>query len=320
MIDHTRILVTADTNPYHNLALEDLLLHALPEKQALLYLWQNRHTVVIGAGQNAFAECHTKKLAEEEGTLARRSSGGGAVYHDMGNLNFSFIVPREDYDVERQLKVVLRAVRALGIDAEASGRNDLTVDGRKFSGNAFRLLKDSALHHGTLLVNVDMGLLPRYLNVSEDKLKAKGVKSVPSRVVNLTEYADFEMDDMRKAMIDAFIAEYGQARVEDADALVFEGLDEYIEKYAGWDWVMGVSPRGELTVRERFSWGMLELDVSLSGGRIGEIQVYTDAMDETLHIRLAEALKGCRWDGVALAARAEALQLPDVAEWFHTLG
>lgn len=320
MINQTRILTTKNTDPHRNLALEELLLKALPEDQAILYLWQNRHTVVIGAGQNAFAECHTKLLEEEKGTLARRSSGGGAVYHDLGNLNFSFIVPRADYDVNRQLTVVLNAVRALGIDAEASGRNDLTVKGRKFSGNAFRLLKDSALHHGTLLVSVDMALLGRYLNVSQDKLKAKGVKSVPSRVVNLTEYARFGIEEMHDAMAEAFCAEYGPAPVEDADSVFFEGLDESVRKYSSWDWNYGESPRGELTVRNRFDWGAVELSIALKNGCIGEIQVFTDAMDEMLHSSLADALKGCRWDGAALAARAEAMGLADVAKWLETMG
>ena len=174
MIRSARILTTHCTDPHKNLALEEVLLTTLPEDQAVLYLWQNRHTVVIGAGQNACAECRVGLLESEGGTLARRSSGGGAVYHDMGNLNFSFLVPRADYDVARQLKVILEAVRALGVEAEPSGRNDLTAGGRKFSGNAFRILKDGALHHGTLLVNVDMGLIGRYLNVSKDKLRAKG--------------------------------------------------------------------------------------------------------------------------------------------------
>ncbi len=140
MITSCKIYLTDCIDPHTNLAMEDALLQSLPADTALLFLWQNRHTVVIGSGQNAWRECNTALLEKEGGTLARRSSGGGAVYHDLGNLNFSFIVPREDYDVDRQLHVVTDAVRRLGLAAEKSGRNDLLIDGRKFSGNAFRLL------------------------------------------------------------------------------------------------------------------------------------------------------------------------------------
>lgn len=315
MIATARILYTRSTNPHHNLALEDWLLHALPESRAVLYLWQNRHTVVIGSGQNAWRECRTGLLEAEGGRLARRSSGGGAVYHDMGNLNFSFIVPRQDYDVSRQLGVVLRAVRALGIDAEASGRNDLTVDGKKFSGNAFRLIKASALHHGTLLISADQEKIARYLSVSEDKLKAKGVSSVKSRVTNLSEFADVSVAAMEKAMIDAFIEEYGRAEVEDADTLEFPGLEEKVEEFSRWGWNYGASPKGEIERVRRFNWGSLEVHLTIRGGVVTEAFIYTDAMDERLSEKIHDALLGCVLNAEALRERLEPLGRADVAQW-----
>lgn len=319
MITNTRILVTDHTQPHHNLAIEDALLHTLPAGQALLFLWQNKHTVVIGAGQNAWRECNTELLEKEGGTLARRSTGGGAVYHDMGNLNFSFIVPRADYDVARQLKVVLNAVRALGIDAQASGRNDLTVDGRKFSGNAFRLLKESALHHGTLLVSIDMALVGRYLNVSQEKLKAKGVKSVPARVTNLGDLAPVTIESMKDAMISAFCAEYGAAPVESIDQAHIPGLAEMIEKYDGWAWNYGASPVGDLHMERRFSWGAVELIAQVKSGVLTHVSVFTDAMDETLRERLSAALEGCPYRHHAMAERVDAIDR-DVADWLGGRG
>lgn len=319
MITSTRILATDCVDPHRNLALEDALLTNLPAGQALLFLWQNKHTVVIGAGQNAWGECHTQLLEAEGGTLARRSSGGGAVYHDLGNLNFSFIVPREDYDVARQLRVVLDAVRAHGIEAEASGRNDLTAGGRKFSGNAFRLLKHSALHHGTILVSVDMGILPRYLNVASDKLKAKGVKSVKSRVVNLAELGEVDVESMKRAMIDAFCREYGAAAACRAEDVVMPGLDALNAKYAGWDWNYGASPAGSIRLSARFDWGGVELFADVLGGRATGVKVFTDAMDETLKARLEAALEGAPWRGEALAERARAIGEADVAGWLETV-
>jgi len=318
MIQSTRILVTGCVDPHRNLALEEALMLSLPEGQAILYLWQNRHTVVIGAGQNAWAECRIALLEDEGGTLARRSSGGGAVYHDLGNLNFSFIVPRGDYDVSRQLRVICRAARSLGVDAEPSGRNDLTADGRKFSGNAFRLLKDSALHHGTLLVNVDMALLGRYLNVSADKLKAKGVKSVPARVVNLSELKpSVTVSAAMSAVVEAFSAEYAPAPVERADDFPVDPA--LLARYASDAWNYGVPPEGDLTLATRFAWGGVEVNASVEKGVLRGVCVFTDAMDETLSQKLSERLEGCPYSGARLAECARALDLPDVGDWLGSL-
>lgn len=318
MIRSTRILTTNCTDPHRNLALEEALLAALPQDQAILYLWQNRHTVVVGAGQNACAECRLDLLEAEGGTLARRSSGGGAVYHDMGNLNFTFLVPRADYDVARQLNVILEAVRALGVRAEPSGRNDLTAGGRKFSGNAFRLLKDGALHHGTILVNADMALLGRYLNVSKDKLHSKGVKSVPARVVNLSELSPAAtLDAMRRAVVEAFAAEYGAAPAEDAGGIPVDPA--LIARYESRAWNYGKPPEGGLSLATRFPWGGLEVNASVKEGRLTGVSVFTDAMDETLSGRLARKLEGCPYSGARLAERARGLELHDLGEWLETL-
>ena len=158
-------LVRSDvTNPWDNLAREEQLVNLCEESEAILYLWRNAHTVVVGRNQNPWAECRLDLLESEGGKLARRSTGGGAVYHDLGNHNYSFILPRKRYNMERQLAVILGALRGLGLDAEFSGRNDLVIGGRKFSGNAYQLTRDKGLHHGTLLFSADMAMLSRYLN------------------------------------------------------------------------------------------------------------------------------------------------------------
>ena len=295
------------------------MLLSLPEGQAVLFLWQNAHTVVIGSGQNAWRECNTALLEKEGGRLARRCTGGGAVYHDLGNLNFSFIVPREDYDVDRQLTVVMNAVRRCGLNAEKTGRNDLTVEGRKFSGNAFRLLKGSALHHGTLLVASDMGQVGRYLTPDQDKLKAKGVKSVASRVVNLSELGGVSIEGMREAMIAAFRQEYGEAAVSVPSAEEFPLFDELLPKYRSWDWNYGSSPEGLIEISRRFSWGGVQLHAKVAHGRAQEIHAYTDSMDETLAGRLKDALTGCEWRADALAARAEQLGEDEIARWIREI-
>ena len=202
MIDKIKYVITTETNPYKNLALEEYLLKQVGETEVILYLWQNEKTIVIGKNQNPWKECKVAELEANGGRLVRRLSGGGAVFHDLGNLNFTFLATKENINVEKQLEVIVRAVNHLGISAEKSGRNDITVEGRKFSGNAFYSEGNQSYHHGTILVNVDMSMLSRYLNVSKDKLVSKGVESVRSRVTNLTEYnVDLDIQRMKEVLI-----------------------------------------------------------------------------------------------------------------------
>ena len=319
LISSAKIYLTGCTNPHENLAMEEAMLSGLPKGHATLFLWQNAHTVVIGSGQNAWRECDTTLLRQEGGTLARRSSGGGAVYHDLGNLNFSFIVPRDDYDVGRQLTVVMNAVRRCGLNAVKSGRNDLTIDGRKFSGNAFRLLKTAALHHGTLLIASDMEKVGRYLTPDQEKLKAKGVKSVSSRVTNLSALGDVTVESMKTALTEAFRQEYGAAELLTASEKNFPGYAELLPKYRSWEWNYGSSPEGFMEISRRFSWGGLQLMAQVVGGTAQEVRAYTDSMDETLAERLASALTGCEWRGTALAERAAAAGEADVAGWLKEI-
>ena len=153
MINRLSYFISSSTNPYLNLAVEEYLLETVKPNQLILYLWQNERTVVIGKNQNAWKECRFQELEADGGHLARRLSGGGAVFHDLGNLNFTFLMPSGDYDLSKQMSVILEAVRSLGIDAQKSGRNDVTVDGKKFSGNAFCKRSKVKQHHGTLLTS-----------------------------------------------------------------------------------------------------------------------------------------------------------------------
>lgn len=310
MIQSTRILVTGCVDPHRNLALEEALMLSLPEGQAILYLWQNRHTVVIGAGQNAWAECRIALLEDEGGTLARRSSGGGAVYHDLGNLNFTFAASPERYDLHANLELILSALASVGIRAEFTGRNDITVDGKKFSGNAFKHTQNCSMQHGTILVSVDMELLSRYLRPPESKLKAKGIESVRARVCNLTEFnPGLTIAAMKELLDAAFRRKFGGAEILDASAL---DIGRILPVYSSWEWNYGETPRFDVRLENRFPWGGVELLLSLSGGRVSEANVYTDAMDADLAEKIKTALESAEY-GACLADKLAFL--PDLAEW-----
>lgn len=312
----TQIYISNSYNPYFNLALEEMLFRNLPQDTVILYLWQNQNTVVIGKSQNAWKECRVSQLEADGGYLARRTSGGGAVYHDLGNLCYTFLAPESLYSMERQLKVILNAVSALGIPAHFTGRNDIcTEDGRKFSGNAFRHTGGKGLMHGTLLLDTDSAKLARYLQVSKAKMEAKGVNSVRSRVVNLIELnPDITAERTKDALISAFCAEYAssgpvspifvglQESCQILDAPEFEAFPSIVEHFASWDFRLGDTPDFQTILERKFAWGLVQLAFRTSGGVIQEARVWTDAMDADLGAYLEEGLSGKIFDFSTLCA------------------
>ena len=290
-------------DPHYNLAVEQYLLETVKEGQCILYLWQNQNTVVIGRNQNPWKECRTTLLNEEGGHLARRLSGGGAVFHDLGNLNFTFLLPQSEYDLERQLTVIQEAVRSLGIPAEKSGRNDILSEGRKFSGNAFFKHNGKAYHHGTLLVDADMEKLSRYLNPSKAKLKSKGVDSVRSRVVNLKEIKpDLTLDALKGALVRSFSQVYG-GEPEILGDLDMVRIQEIAERNRSWEWNFGAKVPFTLEWEARFSWGGVQLQLNVENGVIRQAKLYSDAMDWSFVTVLEQALAGCRFQPEELRER-----------------
>lgn len=302
MITQLRVYESSGFDPHKNLAAEKHLMDITPPGVCLLYLWQNQNTVVIGKNQNAWLECRTTLLAQEDGVLARRLSGGGAVFHDLGNLNFTFIMRKEDYDLDKQLAVIQKACAYAGIDAQKSGRNDLLADGRKFSGNAFYQNRTHAYHHGTLMVDVDRDKLGRYLSPPKAKLEAKGVASVRSRVVNLKELApELTIDAMKQHMICAFSEVYGMTPT----TLLLQKQDEesiaHLQtEYSSWDYLFGAPMPFSFQCEAHFPWGHIQLQLSAKEGIITGAKLYSDAMDWTLPEAVENALTGCRFETAAM--------------------
>jgi len=288
------------TDPYRNLALEEVLLRSVRKGQCILYLWQNADTVVLGRNQNAWAECDPAALKRSGGRLSRRLSGGGAVYHDTGNLNFTFLCRAEDSDRDRETQVILEAVRRLGVSADRTGRNDLVHDGRKFSGHAYYRSGDAVYHHGTIMLRVDMGRLSDVLRVSPVKLEKRGVASVRSRVMNLCEVApDLTPDAMADALEETFPEVYGLPCEElPEDFADPEALDRAEKRYASREWIWGTKGPLPLHAEERFPEGVFRLDyetfVRQDGTAVfGQTVLSSDTLENDLDLTLADRLSGC---------------------------
>lgn len=313
MIHCTRYYISKGHVPYPNLALEEYLLYSVKPGECILYLWQNEHTVVIGRNQNCWKECKIHQLEEEGGYLVRRLSGGGAVFHDLGNLNFTFLVHKEDYDVNRQLEVIIRAVRSFGLKAEQTGRNDITLDGRKFSGNAFYSADGRNYHHGTILIRVDMESLSRYLNVSAKKIQSKGVDSVKSRVANLSDFnPEITIESMKQALIQAFGEVYGSSpvRIQD-DEIDQQEIKRLTGKFASGDWKFGRSIPFSMELEERYPWGDIQLQFEIDRGTVKEVKAYSDGMDVDFVAKLPDALKGAAYRKDSLLERIESMEIRD---------
>lgn len=284
------------TDPIRNLALEEFLTETVDDDEVILYLWQNANTVVIGRHQNPWQECHMQKIEEDSVSLVRRLSGGGAVYHDLGNLNFTFITTDKLYDVHRQLSVIIEAVQGLGITAQFSGRNDILAEGKKFSGNAFYRTKNKRYHHGTLLVDVDKEKMGRYLNVTLPKLQGNGVKSVKSRVVNLKEFnGSMTIPRLKESIISAAEKIYGtKGMKKDGHGLKEEVIAKKMDRFSDEVWTMGRGVTGGYQKEHRFDWGQLRCHwkYNQDRSRIDACILYSDAMDEGWIYNIMEAMNG----------------------------
>ncbi|HGY5237061.1 TPA: lipoate--protein ligase A [Aeromonas salmonicida subsp. pectinolytica] len=306
-----RLLVSDSHDPLFNLAVEECIFRQMDPNQRVLFLWRNANTVVIGRAQNPWKECNTRRMEEDGVTLARRSSGGGAVFHDLGNSCFTFMAGKPGYDKSISTAIVLDALKLLGVSAFASGRNDLLVatqDGdRKVSGSAYRETHDRGFHHGTLLLDADLSRLANYLNPDPKKLAAKGISSVRSRVANLCELLPgIEHQQVSHALIEAFFAHDG-ARVspEHISPTQLPDLPGFADTFArqrSWEWNFGHAPAFTHQLDERFDWGGVELHFDVEKGVIGRAQIFSDSLDPAPLDALAQRLVGVTYRSDAIAA------------------
>lgn len=290
---------TGSTDPAYNLAFEEYILSHKKDGDYLL-LWQNDNTIVIGQNQNTEEEIN-REFVEKHGIhVVRRTTGGGAVYHDLGNLNYSFITDageKETINFRRFAEPVVETLRSLGLDAEASGRNDILVSGCKVSGTAQRVLGSRVLHHGTLLFCSNPEMIAGALKADPEKFKSKAVKSVRSRVGNIKSFLNDEMelpefrDYLKKTLSGTGFTE---------EALTAQEIEEVLrlkkEKYDTWEWNFGRSPQYERKNRRRFDGGTLECRLTVAEGVVQEIKFYGDFL-ATQPMNMAETqLRGTRFE------------------------
>lgn len=286
-----KFIIKSNTpDPYVNLAAEEYLTKRVRRGETILFLWQNADTVVIGKNQNSRAECDLQKMKRDGVLLSRRLSGGGTVYHDAGNLCFSFISHAEDHDVPAQLAVIASACAEFGINAKPTGRNDIEADGRKFSGNAFYSIGKNKCHHGTVLISSDTGRLSNYLTVSNTKLEAKGIKSVRSRVVNLRELNP----DITPALFADALSRGFSSRPMPEESL-YRDRSEF---FASREWLFDSDPEFTDEVKYKTAEGEFTLCLTVKGEIVTDCTVYTDSLDPTAAERIRAEITGKRFEEV----------------------
>jgi len=287
-----------NTNPYFNLAAEEYVLKEFQEE--CFMLWRNEPSIIVGKNQNTLAEINLDYVRQHKIPVVRRLSGGGAVFHDLGNLNFTFIV-NEDVssfsDFKRFTQPIIDVLRKLSVNAEFSGRNDITIDGKKISGNAQYYYKNRILHHGTLLFSSSITDLSAALKVRPVKFEDKGVKSVSKRVTNISEhlkepitieqFIDLIMNHIREQTGGREMYEFTQEDIKKIEKLVKE-------KYSTWEWNFGTSPDYSFKNKKKFTGGTVEVNLNVEKGIIKDIKIYGDFFGKYDVSEVENLLKGVK--------------------------
>lgn len=308
------------TDPAFNLAAEEYIFEALPKDRMYLLLWQNENAIIIGKHQNTLAQINTDFVSRKNIQVVRRLSGGGAVYHDMGNLNFTVIADAEGEGINftRFCDMVIAALGKAGIRAERNGRNDMVIDGKKFSGNAQYIKNGRVMHHGTLLFDSDMTVLSQALHVDPEKIRSKGIQSVRSRVTNIRPLlpVDMTLPQFRALLLESILEQYpGQAlELTEADLSAIRKIKE--NRYDTWQWNYGLSPQCTMKKAARIEGcGTVEAYLTVTHGILQTVCLRGDFFGDP------QPLEN-RLTGVALRRQAleEALSDVDAAQLISGLG
>lgn len=289
-----------NTNPYINHAIEEYMLKNFEED--CFMLWRNERCILIGKNQNTLSEINMNYVKKHNLPVVRRMSGGGAIFNDLGNLHFTFIANNSENrfaDFSKFTYPIINALKKIGINADLSGRNDLTIDGKKFSGNAQYNYKNKILHHGSILFSSNMSDLTSALKVKDIKFQDKSVKSVGSRVTNISEHlkTPMSLDEFKEFLANSIISEQKKAKIYELieeDWIHVKKISD--EKYSTWEWNYGKSPKFNYFNEKKFLGGIVQANINVEKGLISSIKLYGDFFSESDVIELENVLTGIRYN------------------------
>jgi len=307
-------------DPYFNMACEEYIFKHVDED--VFMLWQNHNTIVVGKNQNTIEEIEYNYVKDNDISVVRRLSGGGAVYHDMGNVNFTFVTKyNENFfsEFDYFTKPVIDTLDCLGIKAEQQGRNDISIDGRKFSGNSQVVCKGRILHHGTIMIDVNKDILSKALYVKPSKIESKGIKSVRKRVTNINEHLESKVDPLDFIGI---LSKYIKSYIEDINDYEFSDSDlNHINnlvdsKYKTWEWNYGNSP--EYNIRKEISIpaGKLDVILEINNGYIKNAKIFGDFFGIKDVDEIAQKLVGAKHDKKEIS---ELLKSFDISNYVYSI-